>query len=291
MHNHPDNGSISNSDAKPGMQDSEVEMQEDHISGTVDTVVPENQESGRNWQRIGNLARIQRLSLRLADVRESSHAKKKPGDFTTLTPDMLLNDEGQVLFLRLNVLLNDIALRIEKIVIEVFSIKSQGGCNNCKSRMLWFKEHVFCQIIKWKELYEFGIFIIKKGFDGIQTHLRLNGFDRTSSTRAQRISPRRPRIPQVRVSNTRLAQAASGCAPSVDVLPIFDVKQQSVRNPARMGANQPSRFSYNNKRLGTTHLETDTQARFLEYTTLQRSSRFHGTRLSMGPLSYPERQS
>ncbi|KOX77211.1 hypothetical protein WN51_10301 [Melipona quadrifasciata] len=49
---------------------------------------------------------------------------------------------------------------------------------------------------------------------------------------------RRPRIPQIRVSNTRLAQTASGCAPSVDVLPIFDVKQQSVRNPARMGANQ-----------------------------------------------------
>ncbi|KOX80397.1 hypothetical protein WN51_06686 [Melipona quadrifasciata] len=64
----------------------------------------------------------------------------------------------------------------------------------------------------------------------------------------------RPRIPQIRVSNTRLAQAASGCAPSVDVLPIFDVKQQSVRNPARMGANQPSRFSYNNKRLGDTHV-------------------------------------
>ncbi|KOX81321.1 hypothetical protein WN51_12309 [Melipona quadrifasciata] len=59
----------------------------------------------------------------------------------------------------------------------------------------------------------------------------------------------RPRIPQIRVSNTRLAQAASGCAPSVDVLPIFDIKQQSVRNPARMDANQPSRFSYN-KRLG-----------------------------------------
>ncbi|KOX70431.1 hypothetical protein WN51_04834 [Melipona quadrifasciata] len=46
---------------------------------------------------------------------------------------------------------------------------------------------------------------------------------------------KRPTIPQIRVSNTRLAQAASGCAPSVDVLPIFDVKQQSVRNPARMG--------------------------------------------------------
>ncbi|KOX80135.1 hypothetical protein WN51_08311 [Melipona quadrifasciata] len=49
------------------------------------------------------------------------------------------------------------------------------------------------------------------------------------------ITNHRPRIPQIRVSNTRLAQAASGCAPSVDVLPIFDVKQQSVRNPARMG--------------------------------------------------------
>ncbi|KOX68627.1 hypothetical protein WN51_04113 [Melipona quadrifasciata] len=64
---------------------------------------------------------------------------------------------------------------------------------------------------------------------------------------------KRPRISQIRVSNTRLVQAASGCAPSVDVLPIFDVKQQSVRNPARMGANQPSRFSYN-KRLGTYQL-------------------------------------
>ncbi|KOX75866.1 hypothetical protein WN51_13350 [Melipona quadrifasciata] len=53
---------------------------------------------------------------------------------------------------------------------------------------------------------------------------------------------RRPRISQIRVSNTRLVQAASGCAPSVDVLPIFDVKQQSVRNPARMGANQPRGF-------------------------------------------------
>ncbi|KOX74075.1 hypothetical protein WN51_14155 [Melipona quadrifasciata] len=50
----------------------------------------------------------------------------------------------------------------------------------------------------------------------------------------------RPRIPQIRVSNTRLAQAASGCAPSVDVLPIFDVKQQSVRNPARMGGTSLS---------------------------------------------------
>ncbi|KOX81021.1 hypothetical protein WN51_05708 [Melipona quadrifasciata] len=45
---------------------------------------------------------------------------------------------------------------------------------------------------------------------------------------------KRPRIPQLRVSNTRLAQAASGCAPSVEVLPISNVKQSSVRNPARM---------------------------------------------------------
>ncbi|KAK1124279.1 hypothetical protein K0M31_006651 [Melipona bicolor] len=48
-----DNGSVSNSDAEPEMQDSEVEMQEDNISGTVDNVVPENQDSGCNWQRIG----------------------------------------------------------------------------------------------------------------------------------------------------------------------------------------------------------------------------------------------
>ncbi|KOX74314.1 Fatty acyl-CoA reductase 1 [Melipona quadrifasciata] len=65
----------------------------------------------------------------------------------------------------------------------------------------------------------------------------------------------RPRIPPIRVSNTRLAQAASGCAPSVHVLPIFDVKQQRVRNPARMGATLTAfllGFSYNNKRLGST---------------------------------------
>ncbi|KOX76059.1 hypothetical protein WN51_12871 [Melipona quadrifasciata] len=41
----------------------------------------------------------------------------------------------------------------------------------------------------------------------------------------------------------------------------------------------------------TTHLETDTQARFLEYATLPRNSRCHGILLSKGPLSYPERQS
>ena len=35
------------------MQDSEVEMQEGDISETVDNVVVENQEFGRNWQRIG----------------------------------------------------------------------------------------------------------------------------------------------------------------------------------------------------------------------------------------------
>ncbi|KAK1123347.1 hypothetical protein K0M31_008965 [Melipona bicolor] len=35
----------------------------------------------------------------MGDVKESFHAKKKPGDFTTLTPDMLLNNVGQVLFL------------------------------------------------------------------------------------------------------------------------------------------------------------------------------------------------
>ncbi|KOX67735.1 hypothetical protein WN51_08730 [Melipona quadrifasciata] len=37
-----------------------------------------------------------------------------------------------------------------------------------------------------------------------------------------------PRISQIRVSNTRLAQAASGCAPSVDVLLIFDVLSSRV---------------------------------------------------------------
>ena len=48
-----DNGSVSNSDAEPQMQDSEVEMQEGNISETVANVVLENQEFGRDWQRIG----------------------------------------------------------------------------------------------------------------------------------------------------------------------------------------------------------------------------------------------
>ena len=48
-----DNGSVSNSAAKSQMQDSKVEMQEDNISETVDNVVLENQEFGRNWQHIG----------------------------------------------------------------------------------------------------------------------------------------------------------------------------------------------------------------------------------------------
>ncbi|KOX75046.1 hypothetical protein WN51_12731 [Melipona quadrifasciata] len=41
----------------------------------------------------------------------------------------------------------------------------------------------------------------------------------------------------------------------------------------------------------TTHVETKTQARFLEYATLPRSSRCRGILLSKGPLFYPERQS
>ncbi|KOX69650.1 hypothetical protein WN51_06536 [Melipona quadrifasciata] len=52
-----------------------------------------------------------------------------------------------------------------------------------------------------------------------------------------------PTIPRLRVSNTRLAQAASGCAPSVEVLPIFDVKQAACgEQPARRGGDwaQPS---------------------------------------------------
>ena len=49
-----DNKSVSNSNAESQMQDSEVEIQKDNISETVDNVVLENnQEFGRNWQRIG----------------------------------------------------------------------------------------------------------------------------------------------------------------------------------------------------------------------------------------------
>ncbi|KOX76226.1 hypothetical protein WN51_11966 [Melipona quadrifasciata] len=55
----------------------------------------------------------------------------------------------------------------------------------------------------------------------------------------------RPRIPQIRVSNTRLAQAASGCAPSVDVLPIFDVKQQNTCCAKPHNANKSFRSLVN----------------------------------------------
>ena len=43
-----DNGSVSNNDAEPQMQDSKFEMQEDNISETVDNVGLGNQEFGRN---------------------------------------------------------------------------------------------------------------------------------------------------------------------------------------------------------------------------------------------------
>ncbi|KAK1130296.1 hypothetical protein K0M31_018433, partial [Melipona bicolor] len=59
-----------------------------------------------------------------------------------------------------------------------------------------------------------------------------------------------PTIPRLRVSNTRLAQVASGCAPSVEVLPISDVKQNRCGNTARMDGRPALAGSYNNKRLG-----------------------------------------
>ncbi|KAK1129800.1 hypothetical protein K0M31_019509 [Melipona bicolor] len=46
-----------------------------------------------------------------------------------------------------------------------------------------------------------------------------------------------PTIPRLRVSNTQLAQAAGGCAPSVEVLPIFDVKQAACGTPLGMGGD------------------------------------------------------
>ncbi|KOX70738.1 hypothetical protein WN51_02162 [Melipona quadrifasciata] len=61
-----------------------------------------------------------------------------------------------------------------------------------------------------------------------------------------------PTIPRLRVSNTRLAQAASDCAPSVEVLPISDVKQKNrCGNTAKMHASTSLAGSYNNKRLGS----------------------------------------
>ena len=51
VNNHQTTEVYQNSDAEPQMQDSKVEIQGDNISETVDNVVPENQEFGRNWQR------------------------------------------------------------------------------------------------------------------------------------------------------------------------------------------------------------------------------------------------
>ena len=65
-----DNGSVSNSDAEPEMQDSEVEMQEDNVSETVDNVVPENQEFGRNWQRIGPSKDTAIVSCQCVNINE-----------------------------------------------------------------------------------------------------------------------------------------------------------------------------------------------------------------------------
>ncbi|KOX74076.1 hypothetical protein WN51_14156 [Melipona quadrifasciata] len=101
--------------------------------------------------------------------------------------------------------------------------------------------------------------------------------------------PQRPRIPQIRVSNTRLAQAASGCAPSVDVLPIFDVKQQSVRNPARMGANQPigtvasGPFSETN-RTGVQVVQFNLQSQMLYVSSFQKFKIVYKWCKSVSPL-------
>ncbi|KOX71900.1 hypothetical protein WN51_03045 [Melipona quadrifasciata] len=61
-----------------------------------------------------------------------------------------------------------------------------------------------------------------------------------------------PTIPRLRVSNTRLAQAASGCAPSVEVLPISNVAANKAEcgNTAKMHGPSSLAGSYN-KRLGT----------------------------------------
>ncbi|KOX74040.1 hypothetical protein WN51_14120 [Melipona quadrifasciata] len=65
---------------------------------------------------------------------------------------------------------------------------------------------------------------------------------------------KRPTIPRLRVSNTRPAQAASGCAPSVEVLLICDVAANKAEcgNTARRGGCWASLSggSYNSKRLG-----------------------------------------
>ncbi|KOX73913.1 hypothetical protein WN51_13991 [Melipona quadrifasciata] len=55
-----------------------------------------------------------------------------------------------------------------------------------------------------------------------------------------------PTIPRLRVSNTRLAQAASGCAPSVEVLPICDVAANKAKcgNTAKMRAPTSLAGSY-----------------------------------------------
>ncbi|KOX74073.1 hypothetical protein WN51_14153 [Melipona quadrifasciata] len=125
----------------------------------------------------------------------------------------------------------------EKISVSQNSEKLDGILRIARTTIaILFADQVHCQGISIVRIesnnetdIEFSEFNFVTG--------TLKGKDLTISS--VRLAQIRPRIPQIRVSNTRLAQAASGCAPSVDVLPIFDVKQQSVRNAARMGGTKP----------------------------------------------------
>ncbi|KAK9304183.1 hypothetical protein QLX08_004346 [Tetragonisca angustula] len=122
-----DNGSISNSDAEPEMQDfegemqdsegemqdsegemqdsedemqdsgdemqnSEDEMQENNIAKTVDNVVPENQESERNWQHIGPSKDTAIVSRQCSLTTKSEHIQTIDESFHLFIDDEVINN-------------------------------------------------------------------------------------------------------------------------------------------------------------------------------------------------------
>ncbi|KAK9297115.1 hypothetical protein QLX08_009079 [Tetragonisca angustula] len=87
-----DNGSVSNSDAEPEMQDFEVEMQEDNIPETVYDVVPENEESERNLQRIGTSKDTAMVPRQCSLTTKSEHIQTIDESFHLFIDDEIINN-------------------------------------------------------------------------------------------------------------------------------------------------------------------------------------------------------
>ncbi|KAK1126296.1 hypothetical protein K0M31_004924 [Melipona bicolor] len=90
-------------------------------------------------------------------------------------------------------------------------------------------------------------------------------------------------IPRLRVSNTRLAQAASGCAPSVEVLPISDVAANKAEcgnttrmyGPSSLAGNDSTAYALYQRNDSFTAIKVRGQSSYLKCNTNWLFMRFH----------------